>query len=115
MSRTDLDINAGETTALALTLKDENGDPIDLTTCTRLELAAKRNVDDTEYLFRKTLGGGVVITDAAGGLATVTIAAADTLDLDDGAYPYDVQLVLSTGRFRALRGDLNVDSAVNRT
>jgi hypothetical protein len=56
MSRTDLDINAGETTALALTLKDENGDPIDLTTCTRLELAAKRNVDDTEYLFRKTLG-----------------------------------------------------------
>ena len=126
MSHTNLCINAGETTTFEFTPReppdpdtpDTPGDPIDLSTCNRFEFVAKRNVADDEYVFRRTLENGVEIVPADEEnpvRVRVTIQSSDTIDLEDGAYPYDAQFVVETGRFRALRGDLVVDAAVNRT
>ena len=98
---TDLAIIAGDTASFALTLVDEAGDPFDLTDC-----ALYFTVGD---YFTKTDADGITVNvDPTTGLATVTIAAADTADLPINgrlATTYAVRVVLADDTVKTpLRG-----------
>lgn len=75
----------------------DTGPPSDLTGA-RLLLSVKRERTDPAPLFVKDSAAppsGIVITDARGGLATVTFAPADTQNLDPGFYLYDLWVVFA--------------------
>jgi hypothetical protein len=68
----------------------------------------------TEILGKSTTGGGVVVTNAAGGLCEVTLDGADTASLS-GAYYHEleatdglsVSIVLATGKLTILKNVVN--------
>jgi hypothetical protein len=62
-------------------------------------------------LVTKTLGDGIVVTDAPAGEATITIDAGDTGGAPDHprSYPYDVQVTFSDGTVKTpVRGRFTV-------
>jgi hypothetical protein len=98
---TDLTLIQGDTQAFDLTLVDEAGDPFDLTDC-----AVYFTVGD--YFTKTDTDGIAVDVDPTTGLATVTIAAADTADLTVYgrlATTYAVRVVLADDMVKTpLRG-----------
>lgn len=84
----------GQTKVLELTVKDKDGRPASLSSAD-IYLTAKKNITDaTPALCISTVSGDIVITDAAGGLATITIPSTAT-DIDVGSYRYDVWVVFT--------------------
>ncbi len=81
---------------------DEDGDPIDLTNCS-LFTTVKQNQEDTDANAKisTTL---TIVAPATGGIATWTLAPADTQYLL-GVYYWDVQLKSSTGKITTLIRD----------
>lgn len=83
------DIVQGDTCTFRVTLNDENDDPINLTGTTA-DMEIKRN--DGTLVLALTIGDGITYTNPTGGEMTITIAAADTANLDpEYTYNYDVQ------------------------
>lgn len=109
-----IEIDAGGTHTLSLTLRNADATAFDLTNCTRLEFVARQAIGDSSTTISKTLGSGVSIVSAAGGTATVTLASSDTLSLS-GAHVFDIHAVVSSVRYVVLRGTLVINQAVNRT
>lgn len=74
----------GDTRTLELTIVDVDTHAVDLTDV-YLWFTAKRSLNDTDdqAILRKTsaLGGGITVTDAAGGLAKIDLVPADTIDI----------------------------------
>lgn len=110
----NLELDAGATQTLALTLKNEDGTAFDLTSCTRLEFVARQAISDTATTISKTLSSGVSIVSASAGTATVTLTSSDTLSLS-GRHSYDVHAVVSGSRYVVLRGTITFLQAVNRS
>ena len=87
---TDITMTRGDTRTLTLTLTDAVGDPYDLTGA-----AVTLTVGD---LFAKTVGDGIVVTTPATGVATITVAPADTETAGNRrSYPYDVEVIFADG------------------
>ena len=80
-----LEFVAGDTWQLNAQLLDAGGLPMDLSFVTINwlldDVRGHRNV-----LSRSTGGSGIVVTDAPGGLCTVTVAATDTAGIEPGTY-----------------------------
>ena len=75
-----------------------NGAPINLTGAA-IRFMARRSDFDADPLITKSVGSGIAITNAAGGLAEVTIAQADTLGFSQAeALVYDIELTEASGR-----------------
>lgn len=108
-----IELDAGATHTLSLTLRNSDATAFDLTNCTRLEFVARRSIGDADTTISKTLGSGVAIVSAAGGTATVTLASSDTLSLS-GAHVFDIHAVVSSVRYVVLRGTLVINQSVNR-
>lgn len=75
-------ITRGNDRKFTIAVKDQNNAPADLTGVD-LWFTAKQNLTDTDsqsILKKSTLVGGLAITNAVGGLAEVTVNAADTDD-----------------------------------
>jgi hypothetical protein len=75
-----------------------------------LSFSVKALATDDTAEFTKTTTAGIALTTPASGLCTVTIDAADTADLDEGVYAYELkrtdagfERVLFYGRFRVTR------------
>lgn len=97
----NLRIVRGDTFSLTLTVT-RDGRPLDLTGALGLWLTAKTVVDnaldDAAAVFQKTLSAGIVVTDALGGVARVTIASVDTNTLSPGTtLHFDVQIKTANG------------------
>ena len=92
---TQLEMRRGDTPLWDLAVVDADGDPLDLSGWT-VRMTAKTSVDqpDADAVFQlSTVDGTIVVTDAAGGLATMQPARDDTSGLTaDTACFWDVQI-----------------------
>lgn len=96
----EIEITRGDTTRLLITVvrpDDEGVDqPVDLTDCT-LWFTAKRAYADADVdavIAKKSPSEGIVISDAAGGLALASIEPADTAaETGRSSLLYDAQLL----------------------
>lgn len=107
----------GDDRALTLTLTDEDGSPVDLTAAA-VRFTAKRNIIDADdaAVLSKTVGSGVVLVNAPGGIARIDIAAADTAAFAGRVeLVWDIQ-VTRAGLIRTVdAGTLTVLPDVSRT
>lgn len=93
-----LSIPLGDDVIVAMTLQNSDTTPFNLTGCS-ITVGIKKILTDTADVILKTTGnGGVAITNAAGGLANLTLGAADSAALGAGRYPFDVQVATGAGK-----------------
>lgn len=89
----------GSTKTLDLTVKDSEGDAIDLTG-SRILFTVKCRIEDRENVIQKDSDVGAAeidIDDPKNGKAIVHILADDTAGLDLGKYVFDIWVVLASG------------------
>ncbi len=94
----------------------EDAAAVDLTDAS-IWMTAKRRARDADAaaVFQKTVGDGITITNAAGGLARVDLVPGDTEDLPARSIQlvYDVQVKLDDGRvLTPISGVLTVEPDV---
>lgn len=93
-----LKIPLGDDVTVAMTLQNADQTAFNLTACT-ITVGIKKYLTDSAALISKTIAnGGVVVTNAAGGLANLILSAADTASLGAGDYPFDVQVTNGSGK-----------------
>lgn len=96
----------GDSAVFNLAAKQSDGSALNLTTGT-LYFTVKSNSRqaDVDALCQKSSGSGITVTDAAGGLFTVTLSPSDTVDAYAPSYMlWDVQYVTSGGNVYTLAG-----------
>lgn len=116
---TALEILRGDDEVLDLAFKQADGTtPLNITGALGIWFTAKRSSldDDVDALIAKILTAGqIVITNAAGGLATVTINAADTAAIEPTTLVWDAQIKDAGSNIRtAASGTLKVVGDVTR-
>lgn len=86
------------------------GAPVDLTGITGLWFTVKRSTDSAA-LFQKSIGSGITVTNAAGGLARITFSPADTTSLPPRQVPLEYDLEYESGGevYTLARGRLTVE------
>ena len=96
---TKITIPLGRTCPIALTYTSDGTTPVSLATATDVVLTIRAGGSASSLLLvqKSLLGGGVAITDAPGGKATITLAAGDTAGLTPGTYAYDVKVLFADG------------------
>lgn len=102
MSDTDLVMYRGDDRSFTMTVTD-NGGPLDLAGAT-VRFTAKRKLadaDDDAVIALDSGTGGVVITDAPGGVVRVDVGSADTAGLTkDEKLFWDLQVKDAAGKVR---------------
>lgn len=87
----------GDDKTMTINVKNSDGSPFNLTNCLILFTVKKRDYltdeDDTRALIKKTC----TITDASGGVASLSLTSIDT-DNDTDDYFYDFQIKNSSGK-----------------
>ena len=105
MARGALKMYRGDTTSFTVTCSDDEGGVLDITGAV-LWFTAKNNPTDTDAqaVFQHySPSNGIVLTDAANGIATITMAESDTSGLDgDTTLYWDVQCVDALGGIQTL-------------
>lgn len=86
---------SGDTAVYKFTVTDNADAIVDLTGISATWILSKRV--DSPILLTKTIGSGIVVTDAAGGLLEVTTIPADTEDLQ-GLHYWELEIVDSGGQ-----------------
>lgn len=83
----------GEAKNLVITCYQQDGKTaLDLTgQALSWMLKASLNDPDASALVTKTTSAGITLTDPTNGVCTVTLAAADTVDLDPGTYHHELK------------------------
>lgn len=109
-------IRRGDTRVLDLTATTPADLPYNLTGVD-LSFTVKRGFDDddADAVITKTVGSGISLTDAAGGMASITLDAADTSGLRPGApLVYDIQAIDNDEVVTLDSGELRVMPDVRR-
>lgn len=89
-------LTAGDDYTIDLVIKDEDGDPLNITSLT----SAKFYISSHGTMaVAKDLTDGIEITSALAGELDITLAAADTEGLR-GTYEYEVEIVDAEGRYK---------------
>lgn len=111
MGTQDFSITAGDTKVLTVTVRDPStDDPVNITSAT-ITWKASKSFGRTVALSKST-SAGISITDGAGGVFTITIAAGDTSAMS-GAYIHEAKVVFQDATVtRPLRGVMNVEPAL---
>jgi hypothetical protein len=112
MARLRLTMFRGDTAQFQIAVTDVDGHPVNLTGCS-LWFTAKidpTSLDAAAQFQKKTPSTGIAITDAANGIAVITMLAADTSSLTgDQTLECDVQLKDGTGAIQTVaRGQIKV-------
>ena len=90
-------VTRGDTETINLTIKNPDGSARDITTDS-IKFTVKKRVQDASYVVQKTVGSGIVKTNAAGGLATVTLNPADLNSLaEPRTLVCDIEVTTSGG------------------
>lgn len=78
--------------------------------------SCKKNKDDEEYIFQKSLGDGITKTAETDISKTyeVVVAPEDTVDVEDGNYFYDLQLGAGGEIFTPLLAILKIEKDITR-
>lgn len=109
-----LSLIRGDDRTLTVTVVDDLGAAANLTGILGMWFTVKRHQTDTdlEAVIQKSLGSGVAVTDAAGGIATVTLTAANTASAT-GLHFWDVQVKTAAGLITTLAtGSVTFDEDV---
>ena len=89
----DFTMHAGDTKILILTVKDEDGDIINLTGLQSAQTVIKKYPNSTTALVTKTLAAADIANPApTTGVLSVTIAAADTSSFSAGEYYHETRM-----------------------
>lgn len=108
----------GDSAAFNLSAKQSDGSPMNLTTGTLFFTVKSHSRQlDTDALLQKSTGNGITVTDAVGGLFTVTLSPSDTADAYAPSYMvWDVQYVTSGGNVYTLAdGQLLLKADITRS
>lgn len=92
----DFSIVGGDAVTLTVNVTDSSGTAIDLTGYTDIVWNVKRFDTDTTVVLTKSLGNGINITNASGGVFQASIANNDTGELS-GNYRHDFVLTDAGG------------------
>lgn len=104
---TNFEMFSGNTRVLKVSVLDQDEAVVDITGASAEYIFAKR-AGHSPAIFSKTVGSGIVITDATAGLLEVTIVPADTESLV-GAYHHELEIQDASGRrTTVLFGTVNV-------
>lgn len=116
MTSADVELVVGQSAIFQITVRDDTGAYIDISSpSNKLEFAIKKTIHDHVPLVLKRVGQGIVLLGGGyAGQLELRLVPDDTIDLAPGAYEYDFWVTLSSGRFPALRGKLQLLSAVNK-
>ena len=90
------DVEQGADWSLYLTFQESDETPTSLANCT-IKMAIAANYTANPVANLSTTSGGIVITDAANGTATVSLTAAQTSNITAGNYLYDLKLINAAG------------------
>lgn len=116
MTTADIELVVGQSAIFQITVRDDTGAYVDISSPTnKLEFTIKKSIHDQLALVTKRGGNGIILL--SGGLTgqlELRLMPADTVDLAPGSYEYDFWVTLASGRFPALRGKLQLLSAVNK-
>jgi hypothetical protein len=113
-----LKAHRGDHETYAITLSDADGDPLDLDTVTEIWFTVRCSYGAAVDIEKTLTGGGITVTDADAGTAQITLDPEDTDDFPDRrvSYPYDVQVLSSTGDIATpIRGRIRVSPDVTTT
>lgn len=94
----------GDTLAFEFDIEDFNDD---LASC---YFSCKRNINDDNYAFQKTLDNG--ITKIETGKYKVRVAPEDTKTLSTGRYYYDLQIGVGEDIYTILTGQINLKEEI---
>lgn len=105
----DFDLHAGNSRVLEVSVTDKSDTSVlDLTGVTTLTWVMSNKPGGTAEV-TKTLGSGVVITDAVNGILQVTLVDTDTKDVTPGRYYHEVFMIDSSARpFTITIGNVNL-------
>lgn len=83
---------------------------------TNAYFSCKKNKQDNEYIFQKSLGDGIekVEDSETGKTYEVVVEPTDTEEVEDGNYFYDLQLEANGEKFTPLLGVLKIDWDITR-
>ena len=78
--------------------------------------SCKKNYEDTEYIFQKSIGVGItkVKNTETGIIYEVVVAPEDTENVECGNYFYDLQIELNGDNFTPLNAILKIEKDVTR-
>lgn len=105
----NMKIIRGDTLSFAIEYSFDDETTQDLETC---YFSCKRNADDEEYVFQKSLSDG--ISKVSDGQYRVRVAPEDTEELEAGNYLYDLEIGLNGDKFTLLKGILRIETDVTR-
>jgi hypothetical protein len=94
-------ITKGQTTILESVVYTNNGLATANLTSASVSFMVKKNVADldAEALITKSVGSGIVITDAVNGVLQITLNASDTNDLSYQSLFFEILVKLSNGTY----------------
>jgi hypothetical protein len=106
----NIQVPCGDTYEETWTVKQEDGTtPYDLTGCLLIFTIKNASVltgtaqADPGVLQLKTPASGIVLTNASGGIATMTMTATQTNGISPQTYVYDVRLKDASGKIKRLQ------------
>ena len=106
------EMHQGDTKRLVITITDPDGDPISLVGATSIKWWVAKRVTSTSKLLQKDLSDGIVVTDAAGGVVTISIDPEDTVAVT-GSYYHELEVIDSAGDIgTVLRGTMTIVRAL---
>lgn len=96
----------GDTLSFAIMCNDQNGELIPINEAI---FSCKKNPDNEEYVFQKTLGDGITRVDDH---YVVRVSPQDTEEVDVGFYWYDLRIGVGDDTFTIMKGILGLESNI---
>ena len=99
----------GDTFSFGIEYAFDDHSSQDLETC---YFSCKKNTNDEEYIFQKSLSDG--ISKVSNGKYRVRVAPEDTEDVEVGNYYYDLEFGLNGDIFTIIKGILTIENDITR-
>lgn len=97
-----INVVQGDDVNLIITVKDKTGTVINLTGITAATFTAKQ-AGASSASVTKTLGSGVGVTSAVGGILTISLTDTDTAAMAAGKHFFEIQITDSSGAISTVR------------
>ena len=108
----DFEMHQGDTKRLAVSVKDPAGAAVSLIAAESIKWWVARRVTSTTRLLEKSVGSGITVTNAAGGLLTISINPDDTKTVS-GDYYHELEVIDAAGDIgTVLRGTMTIVRAL---
>lgn len=108
----NFEMHQGDTKRLRISIKDPSGTAVSLIGAQSIKWWVAKRVTSTTRFLEKTVGDGITVDDAAGGLLTISLDPEETEDVS-GDYYHELEVIDSAGDIgTVLRGTMTVVRAL---